>query len=383
MSPSSSRLDSLDLLRGSALLGILVINLSLFAHALYANALPPYLNSSADVFAQQVATFVFEGKFYVLFSFLFGYGAALLLQSEESTSGSRYRRRLVGLIVLGSLHGSLFFSGDILLSYGLLGFWLWSWRHWPLAHLLRMALLCLCLAAALRLLLMSGGADYTSDAGVLKEIAQAKQHYLGSFSAGLQQRLQDWPLMLGVTFFVGGPHILSCFLLGYAAARQNLFADPERVLRLLRPALPGLLALGLGGNLLYTLFQLPPGQALYAPASALQVLAAPALSACYVYALLRWQLSERTPRLRAALQAAGRLSLSHYLGQALICSWVFNGWGLGQFGRWGALSCLLFALGLFALQVAVSPLWLRSFRLGPAEWLLRSWSTGRWQSLRL
>jgi uncharacterized protein len=387
------RLDALDLLRGFALFGILVVNLPFFAQPIYAFAALDTATSWPDQAAAAFVAFAFEAKFYVLFAWLFGYGLATQLAraaTEQAAAGPRYARRLTGLLVFGLLHATLLFVGDILISYVLLGALFWLLRDWPSPRLLRFAVAMLLLAVLGRISLALDPAFADSGSAVQIDAlaAEARDHYLGDFGSAVEQRLRDLLVFYSFTPLFNWPTILAMFALGLVAGRVDLLRDSERFWNLARRALPWAVVIGLGGNLLYVAIFYgglgdPSLQGVAALALSAEAVGAPALTYCYLCGLL-W-LAGRQPwrHWLAPLRAPGRMSLTNYLGQAVICSALFNGWGLGWYGQIGPLGCLLLAPLIFALQLGLSRLWLRWFRMGPDEWLLRSWTYLRWQSLRV
>lgn len=364
------RLTLPDLLRGFALLGILVVNLTFLAHGL--DPVPTSLEATPwDRLATWIVRFAFESKFYLLFSFLFGYGLSVQLaraERQDTALGPRYARRLLGLTLFGVLHATCFFMGDILVSYALLGTLLWGLRKHPILFLVRFSLGMLLVAVLGRIVLavlLSEGTE------ALTSLAPSVQPgYRGTFTDAIQQRLQDLIVFYIFTPLFNWPSALGLFALGLAAGKAQLLEQTERLEHLLRRALPWLLLVGVGGNLLYA------SRPEHFVSLVLEAIAAPALSALYLLSILTWQhhLSWLAP--------AGQMSLTNYLGQALLASFVFCGWGLGQFGLWGASQLLLFAPLLWGAQLLLSKLWLQRFRQGPDEWLLRCLTYARWEPLQ-
>ena len=179
------------------------------------------------------------------------------------------------------------------------------------------------------------------------------------------------------------PTALAMFALGLAAGKIGFFKNLAQYLPAMRRWAPWALALGIIGNGAYA--SLLNAQHTLLSASmlmALEAIAAPALTFCYVFAIV-WFVQQ--PRIGAwlnPLRAAGRMSLSNYIGQAIVCSFLFNGWGLGWYGAVGPLGCFLLVLLIFAGQVWFSNWWFQHFRSGPGEWLLRSWTYLRWQPFK-
>jgi uncharacterized protein len=385
------RLDALDLLRGFALFGILVVNLPFFAQPIYQIAAGETAGSALDHAAAAFVAFAFEAKFYILFAWLFGYGLATQLaraSADQADPGPRYARRLIGLLVFGVLHATLLFVGDILISYVVLGALFWLLRDWPSPWLLRFAAAML-VAAVLGRVVLAYASGLAGGGAELEQLAaEARAHYLGGFGSAVEQRLRDLLVFYSFTPLFNWPTILAMFAVGLVAGRAGWLRDPARFRPAARRALPWAALLGIGGNLLYVAIFYgglgdPSDAAVAALALSAEALGAPALSFCYLCGVL-W-LAERQPwqRWLAPLRAPGRMSLTNYLGQALICGAIFNGWGLGLYGQIGPLGCLLLAPAIFGLQLWLSARWLRRFRMGPDEWLLRSWTYLRWQPLRV
>lgn len=389
---SPARLNALDLLRGFALFGILVVNLPFFAQPIYASSAAAPSHSWPDHAAAAFVAFAFEAKFYVLFAWLFGYGLASQLRraaADAVAPGPRFARRLVGLLVFGILHATLLFVGDILVSYVILGALFWLLRDWPSRRLIGFALVMLALAVVGRLVLAAEA--HTGAVGAAAELeqlaAQARGHYLGSFGMAVEQRLRDLVVFYSFTPLFNWPTILAMFALGLVAGRGELLRNEVRCWALARRWLPWAAAVGVVGNLLYVgIFYGLPEEALTGQVTALalsaEAIGAPALTFCYGCGVLWLARRQGLERWLRPLHAAGRMSLTNYLGQAIICGALFNGWGLGLYGALAPLSCLLLALPIFGLQLLLSAHWLRSFRSGPDEWLLRSWTYLHWQPWR-
>lgn len=351
-----------DALRGFALVGICVANLPWIASS------PPGERSALDGAARLLVAFLVDGKFFVLFSLLFGFGFQRQMARVRAGGAAPgpYARRLVGLFVFGGLHAALLYVGDILATYALLGAVLWAVRDWPDARLLALAGVGVAVAAAFFALLTLG------DGGGSDAAAAARRAYSGSFAEAFAQRLRDLPSGAVVVFLFNWPLAFAAFCAGLVAGRRGLLDDPARLAAAL-PPVPLLAAGALVCNAASaTAFRLPGG---WAPGAAYALLAvgAPCLSALYALALARaW----RVPRARAWMEAwlvpGGRMSLSNYLGQSVAANAVVAGWGLGLYGSLGAAALLALALAIAAAGLAASSFWLRRFRAGPAERALRA-----------
>jgi uncharacterized protein len=392
---SAERIELLDVLRGFALLGILIVNMVAFAHVTLAAAtLPLSYATPVDRGASWLIRWLAEGKFYSLFAMLFGLGFILQLDRAEAR-GRRfmpaYLRRLAVLFAFGVLHGVFFWVGDILAIYAVLGLPLLLFRRTrPRRLLIWSAILLLLptfLIATATVLLAAVRADPAAAlqyetllaeqrAATQAEIARVAAVYgQGSFAEITAQRVQDLLQMWLFTLFIL-PNIFAMFLLGVYLARQRIFHTPEAHRGVLRRLCAWGFSLGLPLNAVYatgieTLVRSEPSGPLVVALLA-QAVGAPLLALGYAAGLaLLWQSPIWQPRLRL-LAPPGRMALTNYLLQSLIATWLFYGYGLGWFGKVGIAAGLGLTLAIYVLNVAISQWWLHRFRFGPAEWLWRT-----------
>ncbi len=376
----NERIATLDVLRGLALLGILLMNMEAFVGPmdLSTTGIDPHwqgLDRWADAF---VYIFV-QGKFFTLFSLLFGAGFAVMAQRAEAAGRefSRfYLRRSLGLLGIGLAHALLLWSGDILVAYALLSFLLLAFREAPRGWLPAMGVLAYLAAVGLMLLLgavvalMPADAATTQAASAQAAIEAQRQAFgHGTYPQAVLQRLRDFGASLGALLVVG-PQVLGMFLIGSWFARSGAIARPADHPRLFAWLRWGALPLGLALMLASAWYQpwLAPGRFDLHSAAAYAATSVAGLLMCLGYLAwgVRW-----SHRLRW-LAPAGRMALSNYLGQSLVCTLLFYGYGFGWFEQMGRAWQLLFAVALFAVQVALSRAWLHHFRFGPMEWLWRA-----------
>ncbi|MFC7519172.1 DUF418 domain-containing protein [Xanthomonas populi] len=396
---ANERIVVLDVLRGFALLGILLMNIEAFVGPLdlALTGVDPHWHGIDRVADALVYIFV-QGKFHTLFALLFGMGFALMAQRAEQAGRGffgMYLRRTVGLLVIGLAHALLLWSGDILVTYALLALLLLTARAIPTIALPWVAVLVYCCAPGLTLLYGAAGTLTQSDPASAMEwtaaMADAAQQAVANvqsqraaYGSGtyLQAALQRWhdlqEAMTGLS--INGPAMLGMFLLGSWFVRSGAIAAPARFPRLFQALRYGVLPLGLGVMLVSYALQpwMDPARLdlRVSGAFALSLIAGPLMSLGYA----AWVV-QLAPRL-AWLAPAGRMALSNYLLQSLLCTWIFYGYGLGYFEQLPRVGQLPFALALFALQVVLSQLWLRWFRFGPMEWVWRSVTYLRVQPMR-
>ena len=291
-----ARLAHVDALRGFALFGILIVNIGVFSSPFYgAGMADPAYSRPLDLAVRWLIAWLFETKFYLLFSFLFGYSFTLQMSAAERSQAAfapRFLRRLAGLALLGLAHAVLFYQGDILLTYALLGLGLLLCRRMDPKRALRAALWLIVLAASVWAILgvlsfldpVPAGYQALYKAEALASI----EAYRGTIGTTISQHIKEltesvWFMVL----FVQGPFVFAMFLVGYALGRRNALADPwqqPRALWLLCAL--GLLP-GLAGSALYATSSLPfAGAAWELPGLAADLLTAPLLSMSYAAAFL-------------------------------------------------------------------------------------------------
>ncbi|WP_193083605.1 DUF418 domain-containing protein [Brevibacterium aurantiacum] len=370
---ASGRVHDVDALRGIALLGILVVNITFMASAYPGNLVQsPAFSTPIDDIARFTVAALFSMKFYLLFSFLFGYSFVLQLQSARRAGRAfvpRILRRLGGLFVLGAL--SLFlFSGDILSTYAVVGLILLAMHRVRDVVALRTAAVIFAVVLVsfiISALFLDRSAFVPGHAEAMANAEAQTQTMLGSFSGLVQQNLDGLEFMVIQSASLQGPMALAMFLLGMVAARRRLFADlAERTSLLRRVQLVGY-PVGLAGGFAYAAL----GAHSDTMAAAISVATSPFLAAAYVASLLRLLHSPRLSWLRRALAPAGRLALTNYLAHAVIGFVLFTGVGLGLAGRVSPPLLVLLAVVVFVAQTVVSAWWLQRHRYGPAEYLLR------------
>jgi len=371
-----TRLQNVDALRGFALLGILAVNIWSFADPYFASGMKnPHYLGVLDYTVRFAEALLFETKFYLLFSFLFGYSFTLQMAAAKRAGAAfrpRMLRRAAGLLCLGAVHGFFLFYGDILHLYGLLSFvliaWIGSQRQ---AVRCAMALLVFAAAvfAALGVWILLAGLDGPPDtAPVLARLAA----YHGSAHATQAYISGEFPSTIGLLLLGQGPSALAMFLFGFAAGRSELFAHVDAFRHLLPRVLKVGLPVGLAGAGLYAASsEFPPGGAVVMFAMSVGYLTAPFMTASYVAALLMLFDSRFGPRLLAALAPMGKLALTNYLLQSLAMALLFTGYGLRWCGTLPPVAILALVLAIYLAQMALSAWWIRRHTYGPAEWLLR------------
>ena len=390
LSPISltERIELLDVLRGLAVGGILIGNMQWFSGY---GMMPEALLRQTPIYDQIthfLVHFFIEGKFYSIFSFLFGFGFALQIARAEERGdlkASLFKRRLFWLLVIGLLHAYLLWAGDILSIYAVMGFLLILFRKKSNSSLLKWAFVLLAVPIftyILQYLLFT----FFAPANLAASIETMKLDHWNSAVTTVSQS-NYWQILtgynreyivgryMGLIFDMRLPKILAMFLLGFYAYRIGVFQDLSDHRPFIRRVLVWGLSLGIVGNLVFALLAghetvIPPtlagigGVITYAfgvPAMALGIAALVAT----LWQKNAWQ------KTLTFLAPVGRMALTNYLMQTIICVLLFYGYGFGLFGKFGALVSTMIALGIFVFQIFTSALWLKYFRYGPAEWIWR------------
>lgn len=388
--PAAGRLAHVDALRGFALLGILIVNIGYLASTYHGTGLEdPGFGSPLDSAARWFVAVFLEAKFFLLFSFLFGYGFTLQLSSAErhgARFAPRFLRRLAGLFVLGALHAVLLFPGDILTTYAVLGLILLAARRLRPRTAVRTAVALFAITAGAYVLLalaVHAGGGSGVDPAAAAGAEQAAAALRGGPGSVIAAHLQQLPDVLVLLVFFQAPAALAAFLLGFAAGRHRALEDVTRHRRALGRLQWAGFTLGLLGGVGYAHASLHhPGGAYHVLALGIDVITAPLLAAAYAVTVLRLACGPHGARLTAVLGPAGSTTLTNYLAQSLVCAWLFTGYGAALVGEVPPPGVLAIALLLFSAQALASRWWLRRYRYGPLEWLLRAWTTLTWPPLR-
>ncbi|MCW3787294.1 DUF418 domain-containing protein [Plebeiibacterium sediminum] len=392
---AGNRIDYMDLLRGLAIFFILIANLRWFC--LFTPGFNGYfVFPEMDHLVHKLQHLFIEGKFYSIFSILFGWGIALQLKKskkDDATTAKFIRRRLSFMLLLGGIHLFLIWEGDIVFLYGLVGFVLialrnlsnrsllitgallllspivlyfikmnFSWFNWPSEYLTM---------AGEKFYQLNGWIDQdTSRTQVLKESK--------SIFTNIAITLGDAPYRFAYLFFVSRiPKVLGAMVIGFVIGRSEFYSKVlKHRKKTLWVSIIGLMVFVPLNYMLITYFE--DSSAYYA----LQVkglyytivYAFSVFPLALVYMLIIALLYENSviQKLLKPVCAVGRTAFSNYIMHSVVGIIVFYGIGLGFMQQLGPLAWTIFAVILFSLQILVSNIWLRYFKFGPVEWIWRS-----------
>jgi len=400
----NERVVLLDALRGFALFGILMVNMPVMFEPISSLLMGVKPGMPLHhVIAESFIKFFFEGKFYVLFSFLFGYGFWLFLQkSTENGAGiiPLFRRRLLFLLLFGLAHIALLWAGDILVFYALFGFILILFRKSSNRKVLKWAF-----GIALIPTILNG--FMTLLFGFLSKVPEAKEaielsmqqrmdsmqqllenataaYTSGSFTDIVSMRFAEYSTLLpGIVFFY--PVVLSMFLVGMWAARTRIIAEYDHHLSFFSKLWWWGLGIGLIGNALlviaYHNANIVSQDAWATLYATMHTIGGIALGGFYVSSFVLLYAKGKANGAVKFLAPLGRMALTNYLMQSLITAILFLGWGFGLFGKIEIWQGILITITIFTLQIPFSKWWLNRFRYGPMEWLWRSLTYGKIQKI--
>jgi uncharacterized protein len=404
---AAERIASIDLLRGVALLGILMVNIWSFA-------LPSSLLDNPSLVggftgwnfaAWMLSHVVFEQKMMSIFSMLFGAGLIIMTSRSDANNtplAGVYYRRTGWLLVFGLVHSYGLWDGDILVTYALCGFFLYPFRRLAPSQLIALGLVVFLTAmpisigiglvlrwgcnspsasesqAPASLAVREAVADWCEElqsSQSQESLAEQVETHRGSYRELFKDRASSnvWEQTAGFVVWAG-PRAGGLMLLGMALMKLHIFTGAHSLrfytaLAVLGYAL-GFPIVGFGAyDQVSHGFEFIHGLMIgdqYNYVGSLFV----ALGHVGLVLLL-WK-AGLFRRLSRALAAVGRMALSNYLLQTLICTALFDGWGFGLFDRLDRLHLLGVVVAVWVFELVLSPVWLHFFQFGPMEWLWRS-----------
>ena len=365
------RLDSIDILRGIALFGVLLVNLiGEFRVSIFQQFLPTTEPTSvADRAVEMFVSMALEMKAFALFSFLFGVGLAVQFDRLSKRGRAYYWicRRLGVLLVFGLLHLLFVWNGDILTEYAVVGILVIPFLvapTWTIAVAIAGFLVFYVVMPAMSLPIPWPNTELLQSHVAAANIAYARGSVLEVWRFSIRELNLLLPLHLWIL-----PRTIGLFLLGIWAWRSGFMQHQERHLPLLwitggvgiLTGVAATMSIAAGAT-----------QSWGIVGTLLPNLSALILALGYgsvALALVQHPIAGRWLKVFAPL---GRMAFTNYIMQSLIFGFIFFGYGLGYFGRLGATHALLIGITVYAAQILLSAWWLTRFRFGPLEWLWRT-----------
>ncbi len=397
-SDRAERIQSLDVLRGFALLGILVVNIQSFSMVSAA-----YLNPTAfgDLTGANLAVWLFtyalfDNKFMTIFSMLFGAGIVLMADRADyrgrSAPGLHYRR-VFWLILFGLLHAHLLWYGDILFLYGICGLIVYWFRGLRPIRLLVVGIALLTCASAISLFFgwsmqywpPEALTEFTQNWQPPKDMVDAElATYRGGWIGQMSHRV---PNALGFETFIlliwGFWRAGGLMLVGMALFKHGVFSAKRS-----KRSYVACIAIGTFVGLPIVLYGACQNFAAdwdvrysFFYGTQFNYWGSILVSLGFVGSVMLLCQSRVLPGVRRSLAAVGQTALTNYLLQTIICTTIFYGHGFGLFGRIERVGQLGIVMVICSCQLCIAPLWLKHFRFGPFEWLWRCLTYMKWQPL--
>jgi len=400
----SERQPALDVLRGAALLGILLVNVQLMAGPELVELLFGLSEATSSTLERVLGGLIgwlVAGKFISSFSILFGVGAAMIAERVLARGRAPRRllaRRYVLLMFAGLAHMVLLFPGDVLFLYGVTGLVLLAFLNVRDRTLGRWIVGLFAASVLVIMALTAAEAGTEVDAATVGLVAAALADAEVAYATGSYAGVVTWQaqqsLFIQSSALITFPWTLALFLIGMLAQRRGFAFDPAghrgTLVRIARTALPvGLvlnLPLLLTGPVAETAVAADVGLAVLVGAGVANALGAPVLAVGYLAALAIIVVDRGADRgIRRRLAALGRIALTGYLLQSILAQVVFL--GFGGYGRTALLGepilgMLAFVVGVWVVLLAFAPWWTARFRYGPFEWMWRWGTYGARPSMR-
>ena len=401
----SKRIDLVDTLRGFAIFGILMVNMPLMFTPLVEDVMMPSFGEDlSEIVPNLLIEFFFTGKFFVLFSMLFGFGFYIFLHKDGEPGNeivSVFRKRLFWLLVFGILHVTFLWEGDILIYYALFGFLLLFFRRSSVKKLSIWMIIFLIIPSAffgliVQLpLLFGSNPEFVAgfEEGNQKQLIETKAlverayevYSQGTYAEIIRMNWEQWSFMaIGIVVFY--PICMAMFLLGLIIGRKGLFSNYTEHLAFFKKIFWFGLLLGIPFNLLLVLSvanNQPIGIDNWDLIGSFSgMIGGIAFMGAYVSGIVLLYAQGKCTKLFSGFSAVGRMALTNYLSHSLIALLLFRSVGLGLYGELEVWHAILLTLLIFGLQIPLSKWWLGRFRYGPLEWLWRSLTYGKIQAFK-
>lgn len=363
---STSRELMPDQLRGISLLGIILINIFCFSFGTFNGA---EVEGAPDTVTKVLLQVFVYGKFFLLFSFLFGYSMNFIVGDGRPSRRQAARRRLFALGFLGVAHGALLFVWDILLGYAVMGAVLLFMTRFATRVLLAVAAACVALSVLTGVL----SDVFLSDIGP----DSLKPVYSGDFVVAHLFQLSAYPSVVMDESTSQWMLALAAMLVGLAAGRAHLLRDPKRWVSVAKRVVligapVGFALVGLGLLIRYGIVSADMPQALDSAVKLCCTKVGAFIVAAVYVAAFGWAIAAgmRLPRF---VTSAGRCSLTIYLAQSVVMVLLFAGWTLGLHAQVSAVATVGIACAIWLALAVGADIWLRTHSAGPMESLMALW----------
>ena len=397
---ATSRYQSLDLIRGIAVAGILIMNIYAFAniYAYYVNPKALGEPSTIDLITWFVTHIFADQKFYTLFSMLFGAGIMLMAQraiaNNTGATGLHYKR-MFWLLCFGVLHAIFIWYGDILVTYAITGLWVyWFARNTTAKTKITVGSILIAIMVAMMTMFAVFGGDVPDEdmkdmidmfAPSESFIAQETAVYTSTYSAQLDHRVNFFTTNLPMmALFFGLFRIGGSMLLGMGLYQLGILtAERSKSFYIKMVVIFFLIGFGVLAydNFLLIESNFSMNKAMLSFMS-LNSFAAVFVALGYIGLFCLWVKSDKLQGFKKRLEAVGRMAFTNYISQSIICTLLFYSHGFGLFAQLDRYQLMIIVAVIFISQLIWSPWWLSRYRYGPLEWLWRSLSYGKLQPFK-
>jgi uncharacterized protein len=373
-----------DVLRGFALLGILVVNIQFMGLNSGEGARGELTQGLANGTATFIIASIFAGKFYLLFSFLFGYSSNYIIRGDGANR-ARWVKRCFALIALGALHFTFLWHGDIIFLYGIFGLLLIPFFFRADRTLKIWSRVVFIISSTLVILV--GALVYIAERFLPTESVQAPMESKldavlvnGTFLEAIPARLEIWVYGITTGVFLQGGLAFAAFLLGLRMARSNFLSSPmdaKTNTSLMKKGffIGAPIQIVAAIALVRNEHTAEPSEAIYLISLFTSFIAAPLMSIFYISVIRK--MVEDKPSYVTWLVPAGKMSLTVYISQSVITSLIFGPWGLGLFQKLETWEVVLLALGIWLALVYLATIWLQKFSQGPLEKMVNTLTRNR------
>ena len=380
-----NRIHTLDLLRGFAVLGILIMNITSFSQ-ISISYMNPKIGGGLEGYNQYFHAFNYifaDTRFMSIFSILFGAGVVLFTQRIEA-KGKRvnalHYKRMFWLLIFGLIHAYFIWAGDILVTYAICGILVFFFRKKSIQKLFILAVILFLVPISLNFMTYYGMPAVELESTFVffdpsaEEIASQTKAMRGSYLKQMPLRVDD-AIQIQTIGFIIEMFWRSCAMmfLGMILYRRGILSA-EKSTAYYRKLMwvgfiPGLILSGIGLSQAYY-FEWSAGYIMNINAN-YKFVSGLFMALGYIGLVIWCYKKGILKKFQNRLKAAGRMAFTNYIGMSVICTLIFNGHGLGFFGMFDRLQQFLIVISVWVLILILSPIVLKNYRFGPLEWLWR------------
>ncbi|MDR2285125.1 MAG: DUF418 domain-containing protein [Sphingobacterium sp.] len=376
----AQRINEIDIISGLALVGLLLVNIGLFSFPSLHSSRFTLWTETWQHWSMKLIHFFAGGKFLAIFSFLFGLGFSIFMRNARLKTDQPMRlfaKRLLFLLAIGLLHSYFIWYGDTLVTYSLLGVVLAFFWHSTPNQLLQWSFFLLVSPIIIFLVgsLLLGASFFAGQndghhTGIITQLTNI--YGQGSIKAIFEQNRIDLGT-IRIVYLLISPQILAMFLLGAYAGATRIFENLLQNAETLREIQIGALIIGLPVAVASTLYLDQPADSFHYNMTQLfgTYIADPCIGIFYISSVLILLQKNRWQKILGPFSALGRMALTNYIMQSVICTIIMYSYGCRQYGQMSPSDGFILVIGISSFQLLFSNIWLRYFKQGPLEYAWR------------